>query len=83
MNFIDLTTKEDVELRSRDILLESGFIYLMGITGANGMPVELCSDDALESGECQRGFYFIFIFIFFFFFFFFFLIQNFRGALGG
>ena len=55
VNIVDLTYKEEKELRSRDVLLESGFVYVLGITSATGMPVELCSDEDLESGKCERG----------------------------
>ena len=58
VNIVDFTTERGAELRSRETLLENGFIYVMGITSATGMPVELCNDDDFNSGNCDRGWYF-------------------------
>ena len=55
VNFVDLTSSKETELRSRDTLLQEGFIYIMGITGATGLPVELCNDNDFENGKCGRG----------------------------
>ena len=37
----------------------------MGLTSATGMPVELCNDEDLANGICERGLYiYIYIYIY-------------------
>ena len=55
MNIVDLTTRRNTVLRSQETLLKEGFIYILGVTGATGLPVELCNDDDFGSGKCDRG----------------------------
>ena len=71
----DLLVRKNTFLRSKETMLEGGMIAMFMITSATGMPVELCNDEDLSSGKCQRGFFFFFFFFFVFFFFFFFAFE--------
>ena len=79
VSMVDLTKRQNRELRDQQLLLEQGFVYMSGVTSATGMPVELCNDEDFDAGRCGRGFFlsfflslfhFIFSLISYFFFFF-------------
>ena len=55
MSIVDLTTIKNKEVRNRDLLLQEGFLFTLGLTSATGLPVELCNDDDFKSGKCGRG----------------------------
>ena len=63
VSIVDLTTKQNTVIRDQQTLLEGGFIFILGITSATGMPVELCNDDDFDNGRCQRGYYLFQIFL--------------------
>ena len=55
VNIVDLTTRSNTVVRPQETLLEGGFVYILGLTNSEGLPVELCNDNDFENGVCDRG----------------------------